>query len=435
MRKLSVLVFCFLLLSLILVSCKSGPFNLLKPATPHEAYERKLVSAGLNQTAMGTMWINNAQQSLQKALSIKLPFQEKGYFSADKIEAVAFKFQLTRGQKLQVNLDRKPTSEFMIYLDIWEHEGVNYKLIASADTLGNNIQLDVDKTGTYILRLQPELLGSGSYTLAITTGPSLGYPLKSANKNQIQSLYGVGRDEGARQHEGIDIFSTFRTPVLAVSAGTVTRVNSNNLGGKVVWFRPEGKNYTLYYAHLDEQMVTDGQAVLQGDTLGRMGNTGNAKTTPPHLHFGIYTNNGAIDPFPFINPEIQAPPKILSSTTALNATMRTNANAILKINDNQEVSLKAGTILRVMAATGNDYRIELPDGSIGYLGSNKLSPTVKAIAKYKINIDDQAVFDKPDTTAAIKLNLKNGEIVSVLGSFGDYQLVLNSNNQSGWINK
>ncbi|RZL41272.1 MAG: M23 family peptidase, partial [Pedobacter sp.] len=209
MKKLSIII--VFLASLILFSCKSGPFNLIKPATPHQAYERKLKTAGLDQTIMGAKWINNAQQSLQKALAITLPYQEKGYFSAEKIEAVAYRFQLNRGQKLQVKLDRKPINGFMIYFDLWEPDGANYKLLAAADTLGSELQLDAEKTGTYILRLQPELLGSGSYTIVATTGPSLAFPLKSATRNSIKSLWGVGRDNDTRKHEGIDIFAPFRT--------------------------------------------------------------------------------------------------------------------------------------------------------------------------------------------------------------------------------
>lgn len=432
MKKLSIII--VFLASLILFSCKSGPFNLIKPATPHQAYERKLKTAGLDQTIMGAKWINNAQQSLQKALAITLPYQEKGYFSAEKIEAVAYRFQLNRGQKLQVKLDRKPINGFMIYFDLWELDGANYKLLAAADTLGNELQLDAEKTGTYILRLQPELLGSGSYTIVATTGPSLAFPLKSATRNSIKSLWGVGRDNDTRKHEGIDIFAPFRTPVLAVAPGTVTRVNTNNLGGKVVWFRPEGKDYNLYYAHLNEQTVSDGQSVLLGDTLGRMGNTGNAKGGLPHLHFGIYTNGGAIDPLPFVDPTVQTAPKVNSSTDVLNATMRTNSKTTL-ITTAQEIPLNIGTVVRVSGATGNNYRVELPDGNIGYVTGNKLSSTSKSLAKYKVKLSEQPVFDKPDTTAAVILNLKNEEVVEVLGSFGDYQLMLNKNNETGWIKR
>jgi len=423
----------YLFASTLLVACKSGPFNLLKPTTPHQQYQKRLTDAGLHQTAMGSEWINNAQESLQKAVKISLPYQEKGYFAADQIAAIAFQFQLQRGQKLQINLTKKPAQNFAIYMDVWQQENDELKLLAYADTTGKTIQLDAEKTGNYILRLQPELLGSGEFTLAITTGPSLGYPLNSINRNQIQSIFGDGRDAGTRKHEGIDIFAPFRTPVIAVSAGTVTAVNTNNLGGKVVWFRPDHKNYTLYYAHLDEQKVTDGQSVKQGDTLGLMGNTGNAKTTPPHLHLGIYTNNGAIDPFPFVNPVVLNAPKINAATEAINSTMRTTAKTKLQTADTS-ITLTAGTIARVTAASENSYRIELPDGAIGYLTAKSLTKTNKSLQTIKIK-QPLLLYSKPDTAAAVKGQLQTGDVVEVLGSFGDYQLTLQQNNVTGWVKK
>ena len=56
-----------------------------------------------------------------------------------------------------------------------------------------------------------------------------------------------------------------------------------------------------YYAHLERQAVTTGEHVTAGDVVGYVGNTGNARTTPPHLHFGIYRRGeGPIDPLPFV---------------------------------------------------------------------------------------------------------------------------------------
>ncbi|TKB99670.1 peptidoglycan DD-metalloendopeptidase family protein [Pedobacter cryotolerans] len=433
MKSLKLLL-CIFVSSIMLFSCKSGPFNLLKPQTPHQAYQKKISAAGLDQTAMGAKWLANAQESLQNAVAIKLPYQEKGYFSAEKNEAIAFKFNLLKGQKLQIKLDRKQISGFDVFSDVFESESGNYKLLASADTLGTSIQLDAEKTGLYILRLQPELLGAGEFTLGITSGASLDFPLKTANRNSIKSFWGVDRDNGARRHEGIDIFAPLRTPVLAVAAGTVTRVNTNNLGGKVVWFRPNGKDYTLYYAHLDEQSVTEGEAVVVGDTLGRMGTTGNAIGGLPHLHLGIYTNGGAVDPLPFVDPTVQVLPKIISPTVALNTTMRTNAKVALLI-DSQQVSLPDATILRITAALSNKYRIELPDGKVGYLKSNQLSSISKPLCKQTVSTIEKVVFDKPDSAAAVKSTLKNGEMLNILGSYENYYLVVNASDEIGWIEK
>lgn len=426
----------FLILIATLAACKSGPFNLLKPASPHQQYERKLVDAGLNQNTMGRAWITKASNLLATAIGVKVPYKESGYFAADKIDGAGFKFSLQRGQLLTARLTKQSTSNFAIYMDIWERkDDGEFKVLAYADSLGAELQWEAKRSGEYFLRLQPELLASGSYTFELNIGPSLGYPLKAVNRKQIQSFFGVGRDNNSRKHEGIDIFSSFRTPVLAIAEGTVTRVNENNLGGKVVWLRPSGKEYTLYYAHLDEQIATAGQQVMIGDTLGLMGNTGNAKTTPPHLHFGIYTNEGAVDPLPFVDPTIPPVPNINSDVSKLNATLRT-LNKPIEVADNQQFvnpeNLKQNTIVRVLAAAGNHYKIELPSGKIGYV-ANKSVVVTKPLTTRKIASNNQPLFDYPNSIAGIKTTLTTGQTVSILGNFEDFQLVTTSDGVIGWL--
>lgn len=416
-------------------ACKTGPFTVFKTASPHELYERKLISSGLGNTAMGKSWIELSNKVLEDPLAIEIPYLEKGYFPPERVQAAAFSFKMERGQELKLKLMRNPKEGFMVYSDIWEQEeGGTLDFIGSSDTLGTEFESEIKRTGTYIIRLQPELLGGGDYTLEITSGPSLDYPLKSYQNNQIRSFWGDGRDAGSRKHEGVDIFSPFRTPVLAILPGT-TRVSESKLGGKVVWLRPEGKDYSLYYAHLDEQTVTDGQIVQVGDTLGRMGNTGNAKTTPPHLHFGIYTRGGAVDPLPFINPKVKDVPKITSATSRLNDTLRTIGNGLI-VNSAAEspVSLKNGTIVQVNAASGNNYRIELPDGIRGFISSAKLTGVSGSLRKVKISPAQTVIYEKPDTSAAVKLTLEPEELVSVIGSFGEFDLI-NTGKVRGWIKK
>jgi len=53
-----------------------------------------------------------------------------------------------------------------------------------------------------------------------------------------------------------------------------------------VWLNTPGTSY--YYAHLDRIAVRDEQQVKVGDVLGYVGNTGNAKNEPSHLHFGVF---------------------------------------------------------------------------------------------------------------------------------------------------
>jgi len=430
--------YLLILFSICLFSCKSGKINPFKPASPHEQYQRKLSSAGLDKTAMGNNWINTANLSLQKSLTITLPFKESGYFAAEKVTATTYRFAVTRGQKISISLSKKPIEQFMLYADVWEEQPDGApKHLAAADTLGNPIQLDAGADGYYLIRLQPELLRSGSYDLEISNSPSLAFPVQNGGANNIQSYFGDGRDANSRKHEGIDIFAPKRTPVLAIAEGTVTRVNQNNLGGNVVWMRPKGKDYTLYYAHLDQQIATEGQQVNIGDTLGLMGNTGNARTTAPHLHFGIYTSGGAIDPLAFVKPVSKKALVIASSLSKLNTTARTTQKTTLykstALNSKEGFALKPGTVMLVHAANSNLYTVELPDGDTGFIPARFTATTEKPLRNYTIKANTQIVFNQPDSLAVVQSRLTAGTTVGILGDFNNYHLIISDDQQTGWI--
>ena len=125
------------------------------------------------------------------------------------------------------------------------------------------------------------------------------YPV-AGKKSFIGSFWGAVRDGGKRKHEGIDIFARKGTPVVAVAEGVVVEAGNTPRGGKTVWLRSFNDDFYYYYAHLHEHLVTAGQTVKKGQHLGTVGNTGNAKLTPPHLHFGIYSFTGAVNPLPYI---------------------------------------------------------------------------------------------------------------------------------------
>lgn len=87
---------------------------------------------------------------------------------------------------------------------------------------------------------------------------------------------------------------------MAVQDGRITSTGDHGLGGKQVWLRDAVFKKSVYYAHLDSITAREGQQVKKGDTVGFVGNTGNAITTTPHLHFGVYGNSGAVDPHLFV---------------------------------------------------------------------------------------------------------------------------------------
>ena len=96
-----------------------------------------------------------------------------------------------------------------------------------------------------------------------------------------------------RTHEGQDVFCKYGDPVLATMAGTV-EFDDGGLGGRVARLHVADGSY-WYYAHLSGWNTKDfsnGDRVQPGDVIGYCGNTGNAITTPPHVHFGWYQANG-----------------------------------------------------------------------------------------------------------------------------------------------
>ena len=136
------------------------------------------------------------------------------------------------------------------------------------------------------------------YTQAPDT--KLAMPLKNVSKRAVADTWHAPRGDG-RLHEGQDIFAPRGSPIFSATTGYVFKVGENNLGGQTVSvIGPGGRIY--YYAHLDRYApgLNVGDSVTTRTVLGYVGTTGNAQGTPPHLHFGIYTLNGAINPLPLL---------------------------------------------------------------------------------------------------------------------------------------
>ena len=129
---------------------------------------------------------------------------------------------------------------------------------------------------------------------------SLPVPVAGVATRQLWDSYGDPRN-GGRQHEGVDIFAKRNTPVMSTTEGYVSGLGVNGLGGNTVWVTgPAGWRH--YYAHLERWGdVREGQWVEAGTVIGYVGNSGNAATTSPHLHYGIYPpSGGTLNPFPLL---------------------------------------------------------------------------------------------------------------------------------------
>lgn len=437
MRRLA--SYLVLMLFVIVISCSTSGPGVFTKRSPHEQYGKKINDAGLQSTALGRSWFEAAERGLRKPMPVPVPYKETGYFASDRPESVGLRLQVKQGEKLAINLQKKPVIGFRVYMDLWERDekdSIKTKFIASADSVTNLIEHEVEKSGLLVLRIQPELLQSGEYTVSISAGPSLAYPLKASGKNHTQSFWGDTRDAGARRHEGIDMFAPKRTPAIAAANGVVTRVNENRLGGKVVWMRPTDKSYTLYYAHLDSQIVRDGDRVKIGDTIGLVGNTGNAINTPAHLHFGIYGFGGAIDPFPFVNPLLRIPAEIESETGLIGkaARLSVKTGTLLSGPDGKSASIAKmdrNTYFLVDAATSGWYKVKFPDGNLGFINSKSVEP-LNVFKSIQLKTD-HSLFETPDSLAASKTILPKGTDVQLLASYNQYQYVRTGGQLEGWI--
>jgi len=128
----------------------------------------------------------------------------------------------------------------------------------------------------------------------------LGMPVKDVLKKQIANTWHAPRGTD-RFHEGQDIFAPKGTPIFSATSGYVYKIGENNLGGQTVSVIGAGGR-VYYYAHLDSYApgLAEGDPVNAKSLLGYVGTTGNAQGTPPHLHFGVYTSDGAINPLPLL---------------------------------------------------------------------------------------------------------------------------------------
>ncbi len=117
--------------------------------------------------------------------------------------------------------------------------------------------------------------------------------------------YGAERsDVPGGWHHGDDLFAPLGTPVVAVTDGTVFAVGWNSVGGWRLWLVDAAGNQ-YYYAHLSgySALARNNHRVRRGQVLGFVGNTGDAVTTWPHVHFEVHPNgllylgyDGAVDP-------------------------------------------------------------------------------------------------------------------------------------------
>ena len=191
----------------------------------------------------------------------------------------------------------------------WWQSGLTLRLVAPHAGLPKGTRVLIAYVGAdrpYALR---KLKPNGrplKATPPLAAGP---YVFPVAGQVAYSDTYGARRsDVPGGWHHGDDIFAPLGAPILAVATGTVFRVGWEKIGGWRLWLRDKQGN-RFYYAHLSgyTRLAKNGNHVRAGQQLGFVGNTGDAFTTPRHLHFEVHPKrfrklgyNGAVDPTTYL---------------------------------------------------------------------------------------------------------------------------------------
>lgn len=407
--------------------------------TPRQAYAVSLEEANLDETALGQAWFEAGEQAMSRAVFVQPPFREVGYMDPKEVTARGYRIQLQQGQRLSVKVTVPSSDSLNIFIDLYELPevvGEPPRHVATADS-SNAILVEPRKDLTYLICLQPELLRGGKYRIDIESGASLGFPVAGRNTKDIFSFWGASRDGGRRTHEGVDIFAQKGTPVVAISDGYVSRVEETRIGGKVIWVRDAIRNQAYYYAHLDEFLTVQGARVNKGDTLGTVGNTGNAINTPSHLHFGIYHIRRPRDPLPFIHNVAERIPSVAADTSQLGHWVRvTSRMASLKngpYNESEVIeNLPRHTALLVVGGSSDWYYVQLPNEKHGFVRTRYIEEADAPIRKMQL-ASGQSLKYRPSYSAVSIDSVGPNSQVTVFGEFQDFVGVRSPNGRTGWI--
>jgi peptidoglycan LD-endopeptidase LytH len=141
-----------------------------------------------------------------------------------------------------------------------------------------------------VVAVQPKNAPPVEIAQQVVVGPSgLALPVVGVKPDQLTDTFGAARSAG-RRHDAIDIMAAEGTPVIAAADGTIEKLFfSHGGGGITIYERSPDQKWMYYYAHLSAYApgLAEGQQVKRGQVIARVGHTGDASASGPHLHFAI----------------------------------------------------------------------------------------------------------------------------------------------------
>lgn len=129
-------------------------------------------------------------------------------------------------------------------------------------------------------------------------GGSLGFPMAWYYRKTSDFGYRNHPIYGqVLQHNGVDLSADTGTAIYAAYKGTVVVSTYNSSAGNYIMI-DHGSGLMTVYMHCSKLLVSVGETVSKGQTIGLVGSTGNS--TGPHLHFSVRLNGSYVDPKPYI---------------------------------------------------------------------------------------------------------------------------------------
>jgi murein DD-endopeptidase MepM/ murein hydrolase activator NlpD len=292
--------------SLIAIAQKRGDLAVKRVDESAKAIEELRAKAELVRSDIGEL------SNRAAATRAKLRVRALSVFTGEDIEAVSSLLNADNANDLARNLelvsqsqerDRALLKDFAKQqVDLQAREDEFAALEAERQNELETVLAEQQALTDALEKMQRELA-------SITSGASIalgGFVFPVTPPFNFADTYGAPRMTGTvyqHTHEGTDIFGAYGSPVIAVSRGVVVRMGVAKLGGNKLWLKAtDGTEY--YYAHLSAFVAgfSDGTVVEAGDTIGFLGDSGNAAGTPPHVHFEVHPGGGGpVNPYPFLD--------------------------------------------------------------------------------------------------------------------------------------
>ncbi|MEJ7646378.1 MAG: peptidoglycan DD-metalloendopeptidase family protein [Chryseolinea sp.] len=403
------------------------------PQSPHESYTKKLEKSELAYTAMGKSWLAAANPATHDSVKVTLPFQETGYLSSAEAQARFYRFEVKDGQVLTLTSLLKSKEKVSLFIDVFVLKDNEWKPLNHADS-SLTLTQEFSESGSCLVRLQPELLVNTYYSITLSVTPVLLNPVKGASNRSIGSFYGDPRDGGKRKHEGIDIFAAKGTPVIAPTTGVVTRVATGGIGGKIIWMNDLKRGHSYYFAHLDSQFVKSGAKVRQGEVLGTVGNTGNARYTPSHLHFGVYQQSSK-DPITYIRTMEKLVNELAPDTLFQAIVFRVRPNsATIHVGPSAKSDIRAKlnkeSYVKVIGQSKDWYRVQTAGDLEGFIEKIKVQP---ADDGKQLNIKQDTWLLTSAHPNATPIKFLPPQRVEQLAVYRDFEFIRTKDGLTGWV--